>query len=453
MRGREGQLEAALEAFEGADEESLGGFRMEVTIRAPTLRAAVELVSDSPLLNICEYLHPTQELTEDYQIRQKTFTKAEFVQNCKTMFTAGKNCHLFQGRDAGKVGKIEQQKITDLQAAFGWSLGHRKPTRWSTPNAWWIIVEAVGPGPLPEVNIARNKDEYLRFFDAIKGYLLCLDCKRAATLENPAFAKDGGKAQFRIVCKTCGKKRGVDECKKYFEHVIALGKIPVSVLEPWGIILGGEPDSVTESEEEFPEPARPFPSKRPRILAPETQPAPPVPAPPQRSQAARPSTQNQVRAQDLKYIPNFRQGGEVASVLPGITVSSIIVGDGNCQFAAFALHLLGDQRLHVEIRRTAVSTIGRSKELMEWCAQGDDHEGRVNYLREMSRTGVWGDEITICAVVKAFKVAVMVITIVRGRPTCSIYPAEARPPYIGLYYSGQRQHYEVAFPTVPQPLL
>lgn len=440
LRARMNQLENVLEAYQEADEQTLGGFRMEVTIRAPTLRAAVELVTDSPLLTIGEYLHPTTELTQDYQIRQKTCTKAELIANCTRLLEAGKASNLFQGRDSGKVGAVEQQKITDIQCALGWSPGQKKPTPSKTPNPWWIMAEAVPDGPLPEVRIARNKDEYKRFFDAIKDYLPCLDCGQKASASSPAFIKDGGDRQYRIACKGCNTKRGIDASKVYFEHVIALGKIPVEVLRPWGITLGTLAESETESEEDD----APAPAKRPRILAKETQ------VPQQRSLTAAP-VRSKVRAENLKPIANFRQGGEVSSVMPGITVSSCIVGDGNCQFAALALHIFGDQRRHQEVRRTAVATIGKNKELLNWCAQGEGHEGRVTYLREMSRTGVWGDEISLWAICKAYKVAVMVITLERGVPHCSIYPANTNPPYMGLFFSAQRKHYEVAYPTPPAP--
>jgi hypothetical protein len=81
-------------------------------------------------------------------------------------------------------------------------------------------------------------------------------------------------------------------------------------------------------------------------------------------------------------------------------------GDGNCQFRALSVGLYGKPDYHKNIRREAISYIKRnSKDFQVFL--GEDFK---EWTKNMSRDGVWGDELTLRAACEAYGVVVNVIT-------------------------------------------
>jgi hypothetical protein len=84
----------------------------------------------------------------------------------------------------------------------------------------------------------------------------------------------------------------------------------------------------------------------------------------------------------------------------------IMCGDGNCQFRSIAYGLYGDQGYHQIVRQRVVSTMLANRSYYEGFL-GDEF---TIYLSQMSRNGVWGDELTLRAACEHYGIAVNVIT-------------------------------------------
>jgi hypothetical protein len=84
----------------------------------------------------------------------------------------------------------------------------------------------------------------------------------------------------------------------------------------------------------------------------------------------------------------------------------VMCGDGNCQFRSIAYGLYGDQGHHHLVRQRVISTMAATRSYYEGFL-GDDFN---NYLNEMSRSGVWGDELTLRAAAEHYGIAINVIT-------------------------------------------
>lgn len=84
----------------------------------------------------------------------------------------------------------------------------------------------------------------------------------------------------------------------------------------------------------------------------------------------------------------------------------IAVGDGNCQFRSVSFSLFGTQDHHFRVRQKAVRHIQQQRHDFQ-CFLGEDFD---RYCYEMSRPGVWGDELTLRAVCESYGIVINVLT-------------------------------------------
>ena len=78
--------------------------------------------------------------------------------------------------------------------------------------------------------------------------------------------------------------------------------------------------------------------------------------------------------------------------------------DGNCQFRALALLLLGDAELHAQTRAAAVAALRASAE--RYAPLFASPAAFSKYCNDMARTRTWGDELTLAAAADAYAVRV-----------------------------------------------
>ncbi|KAH0895365.1 hypothetical protein HID58_044933 [Brassica napus] len=91
-----------------------------------------------------------------------------------------------------------------------------------------------------------------------------------------------------------------------------------------------------------------------------------------------------------------------------------VPGDGNCQFRALADQLYKTADRHKHVRKQIVKQLKASP---------DSYEGYVpmefsDYLKKMSRSGEWGDHVTLQAAADAYRVKIVVLTSFKN--TCYI---------------------------------
>uniref|UniRef100_A0A061RL72 Otu-like cysteine protease domain-containing n=1 Tax=Tetraselmis sp. GSL018 TaxID=582737 RepID=A0A061RL72_9CHLO len=82
------------------------------------------------------------------------------------------------------------------------------------------------------------------------------------------------------------------------------------------------------------------------------------------------------------------------------------VGDGNCQFRAISHQLYDTPSWHVLVRRKVVAQMKQDSDYY----RGFLAEEFESYAEEMSRTGTWGDELTLRAAADCLGITIHVVT-------------------------------------------
>ncbi|KAL8269183.1 hypothetical protein Esti_006892 [Eimeria stiedai] len=83
------------------------------------------------------------------------------------------------------------------------------------------------------------------------------------------------------------------------------------------------------------------------------------------------------------------------------------VGDGNCQFRAVSYCLFGSEENHRFVRRRVVQHMQRETASYRVFFESPAFD---SYLKQMSRPGTWGDELTLRAAADAFSCCLHLIT-------------------------------------------
>ncbi|XP_011018726.1 PREDICTED: uncharacterized protein LOC105121693 [Populus euphratica] len=100
-----------------------------------------------------------------------------------------------------------------------------------------------------------------------------------------------------------------------------------------------------------------------------------------------------------------------------------VQGDGNCQFRALSDQIYNTPDRHKIVRRQVVYQLKSHPEI---------YEGYVpmeygDYLRKMSKSGEWGDHVTLQAVADAYGVKILVMTSFKDTCYIEILPVSQKP--------------------------
>ncbi|XP_010543405.1 PREDICTED: uncharacterized protein LOC104816344 [Tarenaya hassleriana] len=91
-----------------------------------------------------------------------------------------------------------------------------------------------------------------------------------------------------------------------------------------------------------------------------------------------------------------------------------VQGDGNCQFRALSDQLYNNPERHKQVRREIVNQLKSCRESYEGYVPMDYTE----YLKKLSRSGEWGDHVTLQAAADTYRVKILVMT--SFKDTCYI---------------------------------
>lgn len=84
-----------------------------------------------------------------------------------------------------------------------------------------------------------------------------------------------------------------------------------------------------------------------------------------------------------------------------------IAGDGNCQFRSCSWNMFGSEEHHKVVRSRAVQHMREHKDEYGVFFEDDDFE---KYLKNMARSGTWGDELSVRAIADSFQCTIHIIT-------------------------------------------
>ena len=124
-----------------------------------------------------------------------------------------------------------------------------------------------------------------------------------------------------------------------------------------------------------------------------------------------------------------------------------IPGDGNCQFRALSHALHGTDVYHKDVRRCTVSELEKN-----WDSYKDFVDSPDTYIENMSRTGTFGDNVTLKAFCSAYNHGVAVID--KGGSVSTLRPPVTHMDprdYITVVYVPSMQHYNAIDPYNVHP--
>ena len=179
------QVAAALRmihSLTGRSEQAIGGFRIEVTVKARTLEAATELVKATGFLSLSHWLHVGAGPFSRTQLTAKLVTRSGFLDNANWVYQQANTANVFAGRGEDKPTAVQYQALTDILNGLGWNSGLRQATMSLTADAWWLgTAETEMSSTFQEISNWCQTDVEIRdLFLAARsngGYAQALPCK------------------------------------------------------------------------------------------------------------------------------------------------------------------------------------------------------------------------------------------------------------------------------------
>ncbi|RXK34899.1 hypothetical protein M231_07847 [Tremella mesenterica] len=114
----------------------IGGFRMEITIRAKSLATAKAIAGQTPFLRAAFWLNPGDSMSR-FKLNAKIVTKSALLDNANWVYQQALAQNVFQGRDSGNPSPIQVRAALDCLASFGWNSGSSRITKSLDKSAWW----------------------------------------------------------------------------------------------------------------------------------------------------------------------------------------------------------------------------------------------------------------------------------------------------------------------------
>ncbi|ORY30752.1 hypothetical protein BCR39DRAFT_466255, partial [Naematelia encephala] len=139
LRHRSHAAQEMIHNLSTLEPSQLGGYRIEVSVQAPTLNMARRLVNSTPFLRLESWLNPETEggLTR-FKLNAKIVTKQGLLSNANWVFQQAQSRGLLTGDDSRQPTPVQRRVVVDIYAAFGWNAGVRRPTKSLNSGAWWI---------------------------------------------------------------------------------------------------------------------------------------------------------------------------------------------------------------------------------------------------------------------------------------------------------------------------
>jgi len=142
VHGLRTQMDSAsdmIHKLAGVDEWRLGGFRIEVTVKAKTLSAAAARVRETPFMDADYWVGPNAR--SPHPLIARLATRDDLMANANWILQKARDSNLFMGDNNVNVNKVQITALTDLFNSFGWNPDKRTPTKSLALDAWWYGVQ------------------------------------------------------------------------------------------------------------------------------------------------------------------------------------------------------------------------------------------------------------------------------------------------------------------------
>jgi hypothetical protein len=225
-------------------EKDLGGFRIEVSVQAPTLSIAKQWVDNTPLLDVHFWQDPWGQGTVGHKVDILIAIKSDFLNNTRWVIQRAMSSTILTGRDIVSPTKLQKQVVGDILCSLGWNAGKYKATKSLDPKAWWTgytqqvqhVPQSGPPMSTTDIQMGQVLDHLTRSFqgrDKVKqlvaliretiGHVPC-------PLEFVHQVKLNGWTPLRMKCKDCGTNLNAGACYLLFSQLVAEGHVPPGVI-------------------------------------------------------------------------------------------------------------------------------------------------------------------------------------------------------------------------------
>jgi hypothetical protein len=208
LRGVRTQVRSALtmiHSLTGKEADSLGGFRIEVTVKAKTLKEATAKVKKTGFLDPAYWLSNGQGQATLYRLSVRFIPRDELLANANWVYQQGHNTEIFHGHDSDRPSKQQIQALTDILNALGWNSGLRRPTKSLDQAAWWNAQ----PGDLDEDLFQvlsrryQSDEEISALFNKARSLAGAIPCKAHPHDRSHRYQLNN-RSPFRIRCCVVG---------------------------------------------------------------------------------------------------------------------------------------------------------------------------------------------------------------------------------------------------------
>ncbi|GFZ50315.1 hypothetical protein JCM24511_08071 [Saitozyma sp. JCM 24511] len=134
----------------GRDGMGLGGFRIEVTVKAPSLREATRA------------LGPSDGPHAQHLISAKVVERKTFLDNANWVYQQAVLGKVFHGQAGDKPSKQQVQALTDILNTLGWNGGLHSPTKSQAAYTWWNTSAAAAPTLFNILSEIYQTDDQIR---------------------------------------------------------------------------------------------------------------------------------------------------------------------------------------------------------------------------------------------------------------------------------------------------
>ncbi len=213
----------------------MGGFRIEVTLMAPTLEAAEELARTLPFFNIKWWIGQVEGSTQMVDI--KVVDKRGLLGNARWMYQRALGTGHLSGANTRKATREDKQVINDLLASFGWNGGKRAITKSLDPSAWWREEDLPDEGqplvPDRYTTILNHLSTHYHSQDGVKKIIAIfrksktpIPCQKGGTGGGHKYWSDG-RATFRLKCRECSHNLYEAQVFEWFAKLFDRGLVPL----------------------------------------------------------------------------------------------------------------------------------------------------------------------------------------------------------------------------------
>lgn len=126
-----------IHSLTGKDDMALGGFRIEVTVKAATLNLAKERVKTTGFLKPGYWLGFGDGPHHKDLIASRLVSRKDFLDNANWVYHRAAELEIFSGDNNRKPTLYQIKALTDVLNAVGWNGGLRSPSKSLNPAAWW----------------------------------------------------------------------------------------------------------------------------------------------------------------------------------------------------------------------------------------------------------------------------------------------------------------------------